>query len=72
MLDETKRQRFQFLHQRESEQLLSEQEREKQSLLIQEIESAEADYLKPAIERLVKERENIEISKPRSGRFGPA
>ena len=59
MLEETKRQRFQYLRERESEQFLSDVEREELSLLIQEIEITEAAYLNPATQRLRKDRENI-------------
>ncbi|MDP6111355.1 MAG: hypothetical protein QF437_07115, partial [Planctomycetota bacterium] len=60
MLEEPKRQRFQYLRERESKQLLSEEECEELTLLIQEIEIAEAAYLNPATKRLRKDRENIE------------
>lgn len=60
MWDEQKRERFQTLRQRELEDTLTETEQEELSQMIQEIEDAEAVYLRPATERLRRERERIE------------
>jgi uncharacterized protein YigA (DUF484 family) len=60
MLDETKRQRFQYLRDREDEECLTEDERTELAGLIEEIEQAEAAYLKPATERTRKENDEAE------------
>ncbi|MDQ3814801.1 MAG: hypothetical protein M3347_12735 [Armatimonadota bacterium] len=60
MCDEQKRERFQTLRERELEGALTPAEQTELSLLIQEIENAEAAYLGPATERLRREREQLE------------
>jgi hypothetical protein len=60
MLTPLKRTRFRELRRREDEGALSPEEQEELSLLIQEIEEAEAVYLGPATERLRRESEAIE------------
>jgi hypothetical protein len=60
MLDPLKRTRFRELRRREDEGALSPEEQDELSLLIQEIEDAEAAYLGPATERLRREHEAIE------------
>ncbi len=60
MWDEQKRERFQTLRQRELDDTLTEAEQAELSQMIQEIEDAEAAYLRPATERLRCERERIE------------
>ncbi len=56
MWDEGKRAWFQALRQREDEGTLTESERAELVALIQEIESSEEAYLRPATERLRAER----------------
>jgi hypothetical protein len=58
MWDEQKRQRFQWLRQRE--QQLSAAEQTELASLVKELETAEAAYLQPATERLRQERELME------------
>ena len=58
MWDEQKRQRFQWLRQRE--QPLSAAEQSELASLVKELETAEAMYLQPATERLRQERELLE------------
>ncbi|MDA1141741.1 MAG: hypothetical protein O3B01_24520 [Planctomycetota bacterium] len=60
MLDKTKRQRFQYLREREEKECLAEDERKDLAGLIEEIEQAEAAYLEPAIGRMRKENEKAE------------
>jgi hypothetical protein len=60
MWDEKKWGRFQNLRQQELEGTLSKAEQAELSLLTQEIETEEAAYLRPATERLRREREVIE------------
>jgi hypothetical protein len=58
MWDEQKRQRFQQLRQREGQ--LTAAEQVELASLVQQLESAEADYLNGATERLRQEREITE------------
>jgi hypothetical protein len=60
MLDESKRGRFRELRRREDDRTLTPEEQEELSLLIQEIENAEAAYLRPATERLDRELKQME------------
>ena len=61
MWEEHKRRRFQELRQRDIEGELTEAERTELSGLIEEVEALEADTLRPAVERLRQEREDLEI-----------
>src|ERR1700737_3541824 len=58
--DESTRERFRELRQREDKGTLTPEEQAELSRLIQQIEDAEAAYLRPATERLRREREAIE------------
>jgi hypothetical protein len=58
MWDDQKRQRFQWLRQRE--QQLSAAEQSELASLVKELETAEEMYLQPATERLRQERELLE------------
>jgi hypothetical protein len=58
--DDTRRERFRELRRREDKGALTPEEQTELSRLIQEIEDAEAAYLRPATECLRREREAIE------------
>lgn len=60
MWNEQKQSRFAALRQRESEQSLTASEQAELTALIQEIEAAEAVYLRPATANLQREREQLE------------
>lgn len=60
MLNEQKRSRLEALRQRASEQALTAREQTELAVLIQEIEAAEAAYLRPATAKLRHERERLE------------
>jgi hypothetical protein len=60
MWSEEKRRRFQELRRDELERELTPEEEGELSALIRELEEAEAAYLRPANERLRRERERIE------------
>ena len=60
MWEEQKRFRFQQLHQRQRESVLTEAEQAELALLVQELEAAEATYLTPATERLRQQRGTLE------------
>jgi len=60
MWDDQKRERFQHLRERESAGVLGDAERTELTLLIDELEAAEARYLRPATQRLRDEREIVE------------
>lgn len=61
MWDEQKREQFQTLRKRELEGVLTDAEQVELSQMIQGVESAEAAYLRPATERLRREREQVEV-----------
>jgi len=56
MQDATKRARFESLRQREEEGTLTEAEQAELAQMIEEVERAEAAYLRPATERLRADR----------------
>jgi hypothetical protein len=58
--EEQKRSRFQQLRQRQREGGLTEAEQAELTLLVQELEAAEAAYLAPATARIRREREALE------------
>jgi len=60
MWDEQKRQRFEWLRQRESAGELTGIERTELESLVQELQSAETAYLTPATERLREERQGLD------------
>ena len=60
MWEEQKSRRFQELRQRQQEGALSEAEQAELTLLVKELEDAEATYLSSATQRLQQERESIE------------
>ena len=60
MWDEHKQARFQALRQHELDDALTAAEQEELRQMMQEIESAEAAYLRPATARLRVERERLE------------
>jgi hypothetical protein len=60
MWNEQKRQRFQYLRDRQSAGVLEDTERAELTLLMDELQAAEARYLRPATQRLQDEREIVE------------
>ncbi|HTU93646.1 MAG TPA: hypothetical protein VMF69_26440 [Gemmataceae bacterium] len=60
MREDQKKSRFQELRQRQQESGLSEAEQAELTLLIKEVEAAEASYLSPTTQRLRQERESLE------------
>jgi signal-transduction protein with cAMP-binding, CBS, and nucleotidyltransferase domain len=60
MLEEQKSRRFQELRQRQQQGSLSEAEQAELAILVKELETAEAAYLRPAILRLRQERKSLE------------
>jgi hypothetical protein len=60
MWEQSKRDRFQWLRDREEAGTLHDTEKQELQGLIQEIEDAEAEYLAPATERMSQERKTIE------------
>src|SRR5437660_12931336 len=60
MLEKNDEERFRVLSRSEEEGTLTEPERAELTLLIQKIEKAEAEYLKPATERLDREHKTMQ------------
>ena len=60
MWDPSRSSRFQQLRQRQGEHVLTEAEQAELAQLVQELEAAEANYLRPATEQLRQQRETLQ------------